>query len=137
MKKIRQMIRPYMVRPFIHMAFTRFVLSLAAALLIDFFFSSAAGRSLKEPIFLLFGVLFGLLALVAWLRLDGVKLPKIMMLRINPRKKPSRMYGDMIDYVDEQPQASFEDLEDGEKDVCILGADVICCGIFLIASLFV
>ena len=75
--------------------------------------------------------------MIAWLRLDGVKLPKVMMLRINPRKKPARMYGDMIDYVDEQPQVAFEDLDDGEKDVCILGADLFCCAAFLVLSLFV
>ena len=43
----------------------------------------------------------------------------------------------MIDYVDEQPQVAFEDLDDGEKDVCILGADLFCCAAFLVLSLFV
>ncbi|MBQ8081398.1 MAG: hypothetical protein IJ240_05825 [Clostridia bacterium] len=137
MQKIREKWQPYMLRPLIYMTFTRFLLALTAALLIDFFFSAGAGRSLKETAFLLVGFLFALLAVIAWLRLDGIQLPKLMMLRINPRKKPSRMYGDMIDYIDEQPQIAFEDLDDGEKDICILGADAFCCAAFLIASLFV
>ncbi len=137
MKRIREKWQPYMLRPFIYMTFTRFILALAAALLADFFLSPGAGRPLKEPAFLLAGALFALLAVIAWLRLDGVKLPKVMMMRINPRKKPARMYGDMIDYVDEQPQVAFEDLDDGEKDVCILGADLFCCAAFLVLSLFV
>ena len=137
MKRIKKKWQPYMLRPFIYMTFTRFILALAAALLADFFLSPGAGRPLKEPAFLLTGTLFALLAVIAWLRLDGVKLPKVMMLRINPRKKPARMYGDMIDYVDEQPQVAFEDLDDGEKDVCILGADLFCCAAFLVLSLFV
>ena len=137
MKKWREKIQPYMLRPFIYMTFTRFILALAAILLADFFLSPNAGRSLKSAFFLLGGVLFALLAWIAWLRLDGVKLPKIMMLRVNPRKKPSRMYGDIIDYVDEQPQVAFEDLDDGEKDLCILGADLFCCVVFAAVSLFV
>lgn len=137
MRRIRETWQDYMVRPFIYMTFTRFVLALAAALLIDFFLAGKAGRSLKEPAFLLAAVLFALLAAIAWMRLDGVKLPKLMMLRVNPRKKPSRMYGDMSDYIDEKPMVTFEDLDDGEKDVCILGADAVCCVLFLAASFFV
>lgn len=137
MKKWRNKIQPYMLRPFIYMTFTRFILSLAAVLLVDFFFSPGAGRSLKSAAFLLGGALYAVLAWIAYLRLDGVKLPKIMMLRVNPRKKPSRMYGDMIDYVDEQPLVSFEELDDAEKDICILGADVVCCAVFAVVSAFV
>ena len=137
MKTIRQKWQPYMLRPLIYMTFTRFILALAAALLADFFLAGTLGRPIKEPAFLLTGALFALLAVIAWLRLDGVRLPKPMMLRLNPRKKPSRMYGDMIDYIDENPMVTFEDLDDEEKDVCILGADVICCALFLIASFFV
>ena len=137
MKKWREKIQPYMLRPFIYMTFTRFILALAAILLADFFLSPGAGRSLKSAFFLLGGVLFALLAWIAWLRLDGVKLPKIMMMRVNPRKKPSRMYGDIIDYVDEQPQVAFEDLDDDEKDLCILGADLFCCVVFAAVSLLV
>ena len=136
MKKIRRTLQPYMLRPWIYMTFTRFLLALAAALLCDFFLSPAAGRDLRGTAFLLAAALFAVLAWIAWLRLDGVKLPKFMMLRVNPRKKPSRMYGDMIDFVDEQPTVAFEDLDDAEKDVCILGADAFCCAVLLIVSFF-
>lgn len=135
MKKWKETWRPYMLRPLVYMTFTRFLLALAAALLIDFFLRDAAGRDLRQTACLLMCLLFALLAVVAWLRLDGLKLPKFMMLRINPRKKPARMYGDMSDFVDDKPVA-FEELEDAEKDACILGADAICCGLFLIISFF-
>ena len=126
-----------MLRPFLYMTFTRFLLALTAGLLLDFFLSPSEGRDLREPAFLLLAFLFALLAVIAYLRLDGVKLPRLMMLRINPRKKPSRMYGDMADYLDEEPMTTFEDLEDDEKDVCILGADLICCMLFFVAALIV
>ena len=64
------------------------------------------------------------------------KLPKLLMMRVNPRKKPSRMYGDMIDYIDEKPGPTFEELEDQEKDLCLLLADAACCVIYLVLSFF-
>ena len=136
MKKLREKLELYMLRPFIYMTFTRFLLSLCAFLLADFFISPHVGRSLKSPLFVLGGILFAVLAWIAYLRLDGIKLPRIMMMRINPSKKPKRSFGDIIDYVDEKP-ISFEELDDDEKDICILGADLICCVIFLISSAFV
>ena len=136
MKEIRKRLQRYMLRPFIYMTFTRFVLALFVILLADFFLSPAAGRSLKGTLFTLGSLLFALLALIAWLRLDGVRLPKLMMLRLNPRKKPTRMYGDIIDHVEETPVVSFEELEDAEKDVCILGADLFCFAVFLAVSFF-
>ncbi len=135
--KWRELLRREMLRPFIHMAFTRFVLALAAALLLDFFLRPSVGRDLREDLFLLFSALFALFAFVAFLRLDGVKLPRLMTLRINPRKKRSRMYGDMADYLEDSPDPAFEDLEDEEKDACLIAADLACCLGFLTASLLV
>ncbi len=137
MKRFRDIYEPYMLRPIIYMAFTRFVLSLFVILLVDFFLSPKAGRPIKGTLFLLGAVFYALLALIAWLRLDGMKMPKMMMMRVNPRKKPSRMYGDMIDYIDEQPQITFEDLDDGEKDLCILAADLFCFIVSLAAGLLI
>ena len=134
MKQWKQKLQRYMLRPFIHMSFTRLILAFFILLLIDFLLASRAGRSLKPTLFLLGGVVFALLAWIAWLRLDGIKLPKPLMLRVNPRKKPARSYGDMIDYVDEKPEITFEDLDDQEKDLCILGADLLCCIVLIIAS---
>lgn len=131
-KKWKDIWEPYMLRPLIYMTFTRFILALAAALLADFFLSPGAGRSLKSTAFLLIGAIFALLTLIAFLRLDGAKLPKLMMLRVNPRKKPSRMYGDIADHLDDEPAVTFEELDDDEKDLCILGADAFCCAVFFI-----
>lgn len=137
MKRFREIIEPYMVRPLIYMTFTRFVLSLFILLLLDFFLTPKAGRPVKGILFLLGAAFYAVLALIAWLRLDGLKLPQLLMMRVNPRKKPSRMYGDMIDYIDEQPEIAFEDLDDREKDICILAADLFCFLVFLAAGLLI
>ena len=138
MKKWREKLSRELLRPWIYMTFTRGLLALTAVLLADFFLSPAAGRSLKQAAFALAGMLFAVLAWIAWLRLNGVRLPRLLMLRVNPRKKPSRMVGgDMIDYVDQRPTLSFEDLEDEEKDLVILGADLVCAVVFLAVAVVI
>ena len=91
----------------------------------------------KMYVFMFLGILFAALAWIAYLRLDGVRLPKLMMKRVSIRKKPARGAGDMIDYVDEQPPITFEELEADEKDVCILWADLACFAVFTLLSFFV
>ena len=135
MKKIRGVWQRYMLRPFLYTAFSRLVLGLFAALLGDHLFSGAAGHPLRSTLFLLASALFALLALIAWLRLDGVSLPKPMKLRLGPRKRRGRVTGDMIDFVDDDPPIPFDDLEDDEKDCCLLCADLVCAAVFFLASL--
>lgn len=135
MKKFKEIYEPYMLRPMIYMTFTRFVLALFITLLADFFISQNVGHSVKNDGFFLCAFIFALLAVIAWLRLDGVKLPQLLMLRVNPSKKPSRMYGDMIDYIEERPGISFDELDDSEKDLCILIANLICIIFFLILAI--
>lgn len=134
MKKFKEIYEPYMLRPMIYMTFTRFVLSLFITLLADFFISQNTGHSVKKDGFFICAFLFALLAVIAWLRLDGVRLPQLMMMRVNPSKKPSRMYGDMIDFIDERPGISFDELDDSEKDVCILAANLFCLLVFLLLA---
>ena len=134
MKKIRRVWQKYMLRPFLYTAFSRLVLGLFAALLCDYFFSGAAGRPLKNTLFLLTAALFVLFALIAWLRLDGISLPKPFSLRVGPKKRRDRIPGDMIDFVEEEPTVPFDGLDDEEKDCCLLFADLICAAVFFLAS---
>jgi len=130
-KKIRKHYSQAVTRPLIYMICTRFPISLLVILLIDRFVKSQTNLRMYGAFF--FCVLFVLLAWIAWLRLDGIKLPNLMMKRVAMKKRPVRTYGDMIDYVDE-PIPSFDDLGTEEKDVCCLLADAVCAVILLILS---
>ena len=134
MKRLRALWRRYMLRPFLYTAFTRLVLGLFAVLLSDYLFSGLAGHPLRGTLFLLASAIFALFAWIAWLRLDGISLPRLMNIRLGPRKRPSRITGDMIDFVEEEPTVRFDDLEDDEKDCCLLYANLICFAVFLPAS---
>ena len=136
MRKLKEKLQGYMLRPFLYMTFTRLALGLFAALILHFFLSDRVGRDLRGTLFLLAGIIFALLAWIAYLRLDGITLPKMLMLRLKLKKKTIWRQGDIIDYVDEEPSVDFDDLDDAEKDICLLGADAVCCAVFLIASFF-
>lgn len=131
-KKLKNIFQRYMIRPTVYKIFSRFILALTAALLWDRFLN-ASGRSLYAWAFVFLGVFFLTAGWLAYLRLDGVKMPQINMPKI--KKKPMRTYGDMIDHTDEDV-ISFDDLEPEERDMCVLIADVILGVVFFVLSLF-
>ena len=61
-------------------------------------------------------------------------MPKPLNLRLGPRKRPARIPGDMIDFVNEEPEIHFDGLDGDEKDCCLLCADLVCAAVFLLAS---
>ena len=135
MKKLREKWRNALLRPAIYAFSVRFLAALAVILVVNYLVGKNTPRFLGLA-FLLLALLFVALAWIAYLRMDGVTLPKPLMTRVNLRKKPKRQYGDMIDYIDEKPGPTFEELEDHEKDLCLLLADAACCVIYLVLSFF-
>lgn len=135
MKKLREKWRNALLRPAIYAFSVRFLAALAVILAVNYLVGKNTPRFLGLS-FLLLALLFVALAWIAYLRMDGVTLPKPLMTRVNLRKKPKRQYGDMIDYIDEKPGLTFEELEDQEKDLCLLLADAACCVIYLVLSFF-
>lgn len=133
MKKIREVWSKSILRPIIYMTLTRFGIGLCAALLLDFFFPDSE-RDLKLWAFTLLIFIFLALAWIAWLRLDGIRLPRVMNLRWSPRRKPIRTFGDMIDHIDDDI-VTFDELDNDEKDVCCLISDLICALAFLVPVL--
>lgn len=117
----------------IYLFISRFLIALTVALLYARFANGQHTDALRSGAFTFMGILFILLGWIAYLRLDGVSLPKPFMKRLHYHKKPMRTYGDMIDYTDE-PIVSFDDLEDDEKDICCLCGDAACAVIFLVLS---
>lgn len=124
----------YMLRPLIYKAFTRFVLALTAALLWNHFVAPVFLLTPLAYAFVFVGVFFAVCAWLNHLRMDGLKLPRLKLPTL--KKKPARSYGDIMDYTDEEV-ISFDELEDDEKDVCSMFANLICCLIFLLLSLIV
>lgn len=134
-RKIRNIWDRVVIRPMIYMTFTRLGIGLLASLLLNHFFRDNV-RNILTYAFSFFTALFAAMAWIAYLRLDGMRLPKLFMKRLHPKKKPFRTYGDISDHIDDEP-VTFEELTDQEKDLCCLVADFICFAVFLILALVI
>ena len=130
-KSKRKLFQKYMIRPTVYKAFSRFILALTASLLWDRFINMGL-KNMRMWAFLFFGLLFIISAWLCYLRLDGMKMPRIKKPEI--KKKPIRTYGDLPDHIDEEI-ISFDELEEDERDMCCLIADLVLGVLFLALSL--
>ncbi len=129
-RKIKSVISKRMIRPFIYMCFSRLVMTLFVILLFCHFVSSPSRYLQRQGLMILACLLYLFSAWISYLRLNGMKFP-IVNLKLKRKHTPVRAYGDMMDYVDEGIY-SFDELEEEEKKVCVLLADLllaIVCGI--------
>ena len=124
-----------MVRPLIYKIFTRGILALFAAQLVHYFAPAGSGFSSFSNLSLGFGLLFILMALLAWLRLDGLKIPQLKLPRLK-RKDPPFLAGNMADHIDDEI-VSFDDLDEEEQNCCVLLADAALAAVCLSLSALV
>lgn len=123
--KKKQLFEKYMIRPMVYQFFTRLVVTLALVLLWNHF---VARWGVPVPMywgFVVAGVFFLVMAWMAYLRRDGIRMPKFDRKLFRRNKKPViSSYADMSDFTDED-LVDFDDLDDGEKDLCLLLVDVV------------
>lgn len=128
--KIKGIYQRYMLRPLIYMAATRLMVALIFLLAIVRFVDGGPAPSLIAGFLT---VLFALFAYLVYLRMDGLRVPR--MKHPKPKKKdPLRNFGDMTDHVDDEPALTFDDLETDEKDLCSLLSNLIGMVVFLVLS---
>ena len=125
----------YLWKPMFYRAFTRFIIGLCACLLFDEFVNTGDNPVMRASAFLFMAALLGGAAWMSYLRLDGIHAPQFDRKLFDWKRPPQRSYGDMIDYVDEEP-VDFDDLEDDEQYLCLFIANLLCAVIFFIASFF-
>lgn len=128
-------VKRHMIRPVIYKASSRFAYLLTLALLWDRFINQGAAPGGLSAAFALIALGFALAAWLAWLRIDGLRIPRLPARRRKTRNIDS-LYGDMIDHVDE-PIADYADLDTHEQNVCLMLADAACALLFGLVSLFV
>ena len=129
----RERFQRYMIRPLIYKVFTRFILVLLIVLLWKQYLQPRTPHLTLQAVFPVVGVVFFLCAYLVYLRLDGLRIPRMKPLK-QPKKDPFRAYGDMVDYLDEPP-VSFDDLTKDEQDICSLMANAVCGILFFLVSL--
>ena len=132
-KSIFRLERP-LRRHCIYQAATRF----GAGLLISFLwyrFANPSGYDINTYAFFFMTVFFIILAWMTYLRLDGMRMPRLKMdfLKKIKKKVVRSSYADMSDYTDEEI-IPFDELEEDEKARVLLQANLLCAVLFLILS---
>ena len=132
--RMRQHFHRYMIRPLIYQVSTRLAVTLAAILIVREFSGSGSETPVLPWGCLAASGVYLLLAWIAWLRLDGARLPALdhRLFRFK-RRRDTFVGGDMADYIDEKP-VLFEELEPEERDACLLACNLIACAAFAIAG---
>ena len=120
-----------MIRPLIYKIFTRGVLMLTAVLLWQNYVKNEFVS--KDDLWFVAALIFALQAVVAFIRLDGVKIPQVKLPRIKRKQPPYEK--DMADYINDDI-VLFDDLDEDEQSLCVFMADIILMVVYLIASLF-
>ena len=131
-RRIRSSFSREMIRPLIYKFFTRGILALFAAQLVHFFAPADSGFASFSNLSLGLGFLFLLFSFLAWLRLDGLKIPMLKLPRIK-RKDPPFLAGNMADHMDDEI-VSFDDLDPDEQNICVLLADILLAVLCLLLS---
>ena len=121
-----------MVRPLVYKVFTRGILALFTAQLVHRFARAGARLASFSSLSLLLGLLFALFSLLAWLRLDGLRIPQLKLPRMK-RKDPPFLAGSMADHIDDDI-VSFDDLSGEEQNLCVLLADLFLTAVCLVLA---
>lgn len=127
MKKIRK----YMIRPLVYMSAYRLMVSLIFLLAVHRFVPNGPAPGMIAAFL---AMLFALFAFLVYLRMDGLRIPRMKYIRPKSKKDPLRNFGDMSDYTDQEPAVTFEELETEEKDLCSFLSNMINLAVFLVLS---
>ena len=134
-QRLRNNINREMIRPLIYKVFTRGILALFVAQLAHYFLPMRSILSSFSNLSLLLGFVFALFAFLAWLRLDGLRIPQLKLPRIK-RKDPPFLNGDMADHINDDI-TTFDELDQEEQNVCVLLADLILAAACFLLALVV
>ena len=132
--KIKGIYRKYMLRPLIYMTAYRTMLALIFLLIIKRFVVNGPSTAMVATFL---AVLFALFGYLVYLRMDGLRIPRMKFIRPKKKADAIRNVVSMNDHIDDDPGVSFDELEDDEKDFCSLAANLINLVIFLVASFLV
>lgn len=124
----------FMLRPLIYMAAYRLMVGLIVLLSIIRLVPSGPRPSLVAGFL---AVVFALFSYLVYLRLDGLRIPRMKYYRPKKKSDPLRSAASMVDHMDDEPQVTFEDLETEEKDLCSLLSNLISLVFYTVLSFII
>ena len=121
----------YMIHPFIYLSAFRLMVAVIFLLLTSRIIPGGPPANMAAAFLT---VLFALFSYLVYLRMDGMRIPRVKYIRPKKKNDPMRSAASMTDYTDEEPPVSFDELEPEEKDLCSFLANMVNLVIFLVLS---
>ena len=132
--KIKGIYQRYMLRPIIYMTAYRLMLAAIFLLALTRFVPNGPAPSMIAGFL---GMLFALFTYLVYLRMDGLRIPRVKYIRPKKKADPLRHAASMTDHTDDEPGVTFDELEEDEKNLCSLLANVFNAILFLAASFLI
>ncbi len=133
MKNFLALYKPYMNRPILNKAVTKFVIALAILLVYDYLLNRNEAFLIVRDGCLVPALIFLAAAWFAYLKLDGMSLNLGLEKRRKQPKKRNFNKG-MMDYVDTDI-VTYEELSPEERTACRFASNLLTGLLFLVASL--
>lgn len=125
--------KKYMLRPILYKLFTKLVVSVVVMTLWIRFVDLGGLRPSRVFAGSALAAIFGASAWLSFLRLDGVKLPRLPSRKALTRI-PKQSTADLTDHLDTQPE-SFDELLQDERDFAAFASSLILFVVFLIVGI--
>ena len=102
-----------MLRPLIYMTATRLMTALIFLLALTKFVKNGPSKAVVCGFL---AALFALFAYLVYLRMDGLRVPRMKHFKAKKKKEPVITQSSMTDHIDEDAPVSFDELEEDERD---------------------
>lgn len=123
-----------MLRPLIYMTATRMMTAVIFLLVLVRFVKNGPAPGMISGFLT---ALFLLFAYLVYLRMDGLKIPRLKHFKTKKKKDVIRMESSMADHMDEDVPVDFDDLEENERDFVSLLSSLINALVFLALSFLI
>lgn len=130
-KKIYQ---KYMLRPLIYMTASRFMTALIFLLVIIRFLKNGPTPAMAAGFL---AALFALFAYLVYLRMDGLRIPRMKHFKTKKKKEPVVTASSMNDHIDDEAPVSFDELEEDERDFISFVSSAVNFAIFTALSFLI
>ncbi len=130
-KKIYQ---KYMLRPLIYMTISRFMIALIFLLAVARFVKSGPTPAMAAGFL---AALFAVFAYLVYLRMDGLRIPRMKHFKTGKKKEPVITTSSMTDHIDDEAPVSFDELEEDERDLISFLSSAVNFVVFTVLSFLI
>lgn len=130
----KRILQKYMIRPLVYMTATRLMTAVIFLVAVDTFVKNGPAPAMTCGFL---AALFALSSFLVYLRMDGLRIPRLKHLKTKKKKDPMRFASSMTDHIDEEANVTFDELEENERDCVSLLSALINLIIFVACSFII